>query len=68
MMSINVNSGTTHIMSSLVAYVNYSVIVAATNVNGTGPFSSSVARKSGEDGELHLNLLCSYIISFRMLT
>ena len=55
MMSINVNSGTTHIMSGLVAYVNYSVIVAAANVNGTGPFSSPVVRKSGEDGEFHLN-------------
>ena len=55
MMSVNVNSGTTHIMSGLVAYVNYSVIVAAANVNGTGPFSSPVVRKSGEGGEFHLN-------------
>ena len=55
MMSVNVNSGTTHIMSGLVACVNYSVAVAAANVNGTGPFSSPVVRKSGEGGELHLN-------------
>ena len=55
MMSINVDSGTTHTISGLVAYVNYSVAVAAANVNGTGPFSTSVVRKSGEDGELHLN-------------
>ena len=52
--SINVNSETTHIISGLVAYVNYSVTVAATNVNGTGPFSNPVVRKSGENGELHL--------------
>ena len=55
MMSVNVNSGTTHIMSDPVACVNYSVTVAATNVNGTGPFSNPVVRKSGEDGEFHLN-------------
>ena len=39
MMSVNVTSGTTHTISGLVAYVNYSVIVAAMTVNGTGPFS-----------------------------
>ena len=53
MMSVNVNSGTTHTISGLVAYVNYSVIVAARTVNGTGPFSSAVVR-SGEDGELNM--------------
>ena len=50
-MSVNVNSGTTHTISGLVAYVNYSVIVAAMNVNGTGPFSNPVVQKSGEDSE-----------------
>ena len=55
MMSVNVNSGTTHILSGLVACVNYSVTVAAVNVNGTGPFSNPVVTKSGEGGELHLN-------------
>ena len=34
MMSVNVTSGTTHTISGLVAYVNYSVIVAAMTVNG----------------------------------
>ena len=53
MMSMNVNSGTTHTISGLVAYVNYSVIVAAVNVNGTGPFSDPVVGRSGEDGELN---------------
>ena len=54
MMSANVTSGTTHIVSGLVTYVNYSVIVAAMTVNGTGPFSdSSVVGRPGEDGELN---------------
>ena len=51
MMSENVNSGTTHTISGLVAYVAYSVTVAAVNVNGTGPFSNPVMKTSGEDGE-----------------
>ena len=35
MMSVNVNSGTTqYTISGLVAYVDYSVIVAVVNVNG----------------------------------
>ena len=50
-MSENVNSGTTHKISGLVAYVNYSVIVAAVNVNGTGPYSSPMIERSGEDCE-----------------
>ena len=54
MMSMNVTSGTTHTISGLVAYVNYSVIVAAMTVNGTGPFiNSSVVGRSGEDSELN---------------
>ena len=54
MISVNVTSGTTHTISGLVAYVNYSVIVAAVNTNGTGPFSDSpVIGRSGEDSELN---------------
>ena len=54
MMSVNVTSGTTHTISGLVAYVNYSVIVAAMTVNGTGPFSDPpVVGRSGEDGKLN---------------
>ena len=53
MMSVNVTSRTTHTISRLVAYVNYSVIVAAMTVNGTGPFSDPpVVGRSGEDGKL----------------
>ena len=48
-----VNSGTTQtIISGLVAFVNYSVQVAAINVNGTGSFSSTVVQVSGQDSEL----------------
>ena len=53
-MSMNVTSGTRRTLSGLVAYVNYSVIVAAMTVNGTGPFSDPpVVGRSGEDGELN---------------
>ena len=52
MLSVNVTSGTTHTISGLVAYVNYSVIMAAMTVNGTGPFSDPpVVGRSGEDSE-----------------
>ena len=53
MMSMNVNSGTTDTISGLVAFVNYSVTVAAMNVIGTGSFSGAVVQRSGEDGELN---------------
>ena len=54
MMSVNIASGTRHTISGLVAYVNYSVIVAAMTVNGTGPFSDPPAvGRSGEDGEFN---------------
>ena len=54
MMIVNVTNGTTHILSGLVAYVNYSVIVAAMTVNGTGPFSDPpVVERSGEDSKLN---------------
>ena len=51
---MNVNSSTTQTISGLVAYVDYSVTVAARTVNGTGPFSNPpVVQRSGEDGELN---------------
>ena len=54
MMSVNVTSGTTHTISGLVAYVNYSVIVAAMTINGTGPFSDPpVVGRSGGYGEFN---------------
>jgi len=45
--------GTTHIQGGLVAYTDYSVRVAAMNVNGTGPFSDPIVGRSGENGELN---------------
>ena len=51
---MNVNNGTTHTISGLVAFIDYSVTVAAINVNGTGAFSDAVVRRSGEDCELNI--------------
>ena len=58
MMSMSVTGETSRTtvitISGLVAYFNYSVIVAAMTVNGTGPFSDpSVVGRSGEDGQLN---------------
>ena len=51
--SVIVNSGTTlYTISGLVAYVDYSVSVAAMNVNGTGPYNNIEVERSGEDSEL----------------
>ena len=52
--TMNVNSGTTHPISQLVAFVDYSVTVAVRTVNGTGPFSNPVVRRSGEASELNI--------------
>jgi len=38
-------------ISGLVAFTNYSVEVAAININGTGPFSDAVFGLSGQDSE-----------------
>ena len=57
MMSANVNSETTDTISGLDAYVEYSVRVAARTVNGTGPFSNPVVRRSGEASELNIYLV-----------
>ena len=65
MMSVNVSScsGTTHMISGLVAYVNYSVIVAAVTVNGTGPFSDPlVVGMSGEDCEFNQVAIAMYVV------
>ena len=50
MMNDVVTSGTTHTISGVVAYSNYSVKVTAVNDQGTGPFSNPVIQVSGEDG------------------
>ena len=48
-----VTSGTTHKISGVVAYSNYSIRVAAVNDQGAGPFSNPVVQVSGEDGRLY---------------
>ena len=54
MMSVDVNSGTRRdTISGLVAYVMYSVRVAAVNGIGTGTFSNPVVQRSGQDSELN---------------
>ena len=53
MMSVNITSGITHTISRLAVLTQYSVIVAAMTVNGTGPFSNPpVVGRSGEYGEI----------------
>ena len=47
-----VTNKVTHTISGLVAYSNYSVMVAALNVNGSGPFSDPpVVGRSGDSGK-----------------
>jgi len=58
-MSVTVTSRTTHMQGGLVAYTDYSVKVAARNVNGTGPFSDPMVKRSGEDGEFNIHHISS---------
>jgi len=48
---VTVTSGTTHTISGLVPFVEYSVTVAARTSSGTGPLSDPVVQSSGEDGK-----------------
>jgi len=50
-MMINGDITTLVISEGLVAFTNYSVEVAAVNINGTGPFSDAVIGLSGQDSE-----------------
>ena len=63
-MTMEGNSGT--IISGLVAFVDYSVKVAAVNSAGTGKFSDPKVVRSGESGELNVLLfdmnICQAII------
>ena len=52
-MILNVPNGTALTISGLFACVEYSVTMAAVNVEGTGPFSKPVTAISGEDSELN---------------
>ena len=42
---------TTDDITGLVAYDDYSVMVAALNVNGTGPFSDPMVERSGDNSK-----------------
>ena len=52
-MHVDVVNRNIYTISGLVAYVDYSVIVAAMTVNGTGPFNSPVVGRSGDESELN---------------
>ena len=74
-MIVNVTSGTTHIISGLVAFAEYSLRVAAMNINGTGPFSDAVVVNPGGGGEFVHNstyaillFTLMYILSFSLHT
>ena len=55
-MIVNV-TGTAYTISGLVTFAEYSVRVAAVNINGTGPLSVAVTGKPGGDGKF-----CTYRI------
>ena len=58
MMSVNVDSGIEQYnISELIAYVNYTVMVAARNSNGTGNNSDPLVVRSGQNCELSIQLL-----------
>ena len=61
-------SGTSFTISQLTAYVNYSVSVAAMNVNGTGPFSNPVMQLSGENSKLIKQVTIIWCIMYSLLT
>ena len=46
-----VTNNITYAISGLVAHVDYSVMVAAVNVNGSGPFSDPAVERSGDSGK-----------------
>ena len=52
-MTMNVPNDTNLTISGLFACAQYSVAVAAVNVNGTGPFSKPLEAISGEDSKLN---------------
>ena len=46
-----ISSGNMYTITELLPFVNYSVVMAAITVNGTGPFSSPVIELSGHEGK-----------------
>ena len=65
-MIVNVPDDTNLAISGLFACVEYSVTMAAVNVNGTGPFSKPVIATSGEDCEL--NYIVTQLAAYIFLT
>ena len=59
-MNVTVTSGTTHTITGLVSFVNYSIEVAAMTTNGTGPFSTAMVQVSGQDSELTTSITKMY--------
>ena len=58
----NVTNKVTYTISGLDAYVNYSVMVAALNINGSGPFSDPVVERSGDNGKWLANKLARNVV------
>ena len=52
--SESTTSSTSYTMGSLKPCTTYSVVIAARNVNGTGPFSAIYEVQTNEDGKLRL--------------
>ena len=50
-MNETISSGNMYTITELRPFVNYSVVMAAITVNGTGPFSSPVIELSGHEGK-----------------
>ena len=59
-MTMNVDSGTTHTILGLVACTEYSIRVAAKTINATGLFSKPELQVSGEDSESYKYCMCIY--------
>ena len=68
-MIVNV-TGSTYTISGLVTFAEYSVTLAAVNINGTGLFSDAVITKPGGDGEfVHIIYICTQLVMiFKYLT
>ena len=41
--------------NDLIPHLEYSVRIAAVNINGTGPFSNAITVTSGDDSEIYVN-------------
>ena len=61
-MDETVTSRNIYTITELSPFVNYSVEIAAVNVNGTGPFSDPIVELSGREGrEIYVAAICSLL-------